>query len=44
LSKLATMKALLSKKFDNEEILKHVDQRVEAKVLRGDITGLDVPY
>ncbi len=37
------LKSLMNKNLDSEEILKHVNMRVEDKVLNGDISGLDVP-
>ena len=42
--KSLAMQKLMNKNFDNDEILDNVDKRVEAKVMRGEITGLDVPY
>lgn len=38
------MRHLLSKQLDHREIMEHVDRRIEAKVLKDDIGGLDVPY
>lgn len=38
------LKANINKNLNNDEIMMNVDRRVEAKVLKGDISGIDVPY
>jgi hypothetical protein len=43
-TQLTRLKANINKNLNNDEIMMNVDKRVEAKVLKGDITGIDVPY
>jgi hypothetical protein len=43
-TQLTRFKANINKNLNNDEIMMNVDKRVEAKVLKGDITGIDVPY
>lgn len=43
-TKFQEMKTLLNKNLSHEEIAEHVDRRVEEKVLKGETSGIDLPY